>query len=91
MSTRELGKAKVLVTHETTQKKTGHRGGAEKTNKEKQHQIGETTDKTEKNNNYREILCQIAAGATAPIPKQTVVAPLDRTKIYFQTHQESYR
>lgn len=43
------------------------------------------------NKNYREIICQLAAGATAPIPKQTVVAPLDRTKIYFQTHKENYR
>ena len=41
---------------------------------------------------YREIICSGAPGAMAGFVSKTVVAPLDRTKIFFQTHpKENYR
>ena len=41
---------------------------------------------------YREMICHGVAGAMGGMLSKTVVAPLDRTKIYFQTHpEENYR
>ena len=41
-------------------------------------------------NNFRQWICFLISGAVAPMPSKTAIAPLDRTKIYFQTNQETF-
>ena len=41
-------------------------------------------------NNFRQWICFLISGAVAPMPSKTAIAPLDRTKIYFQTNQEIF-